>query len=369
MDEPPLPALLSQLLVAFTIEFDNASEQRIPHRSAVGPAAGGAGPWLVSQAMWANFLRFVDGREAPLEELKGPARMTNFAGLRRWGYLRVGPEPRRVVRLTAAGEQAAEIFRPLAGEIEDRWTKRFGTPEIAALRDALGTVLNHADRALPRYLPVTAVQVLRPVTWWADVREDPGALDLSALMAQVLLLFNHGYERVPKSRGTGNDRPAGMLALPVAANALRVLRPLDGVPIRDLPRLAGVAREQIAGSMKLLSRLELVIQEPDPSGRGKRALLTSAGADAQERYRRVVAAVVDGWRSRFGSSVVDGLVSALSAVRGQSSALADGLTPEPSGWRANPPYTSLTKALLADPAAGLPHYPMVSHRGGYPDGS
>jgi hypothetical protein len=25
--------------------------------------------------------------------------------------------------------------------------------------------------------------------------------------------------------------------------------------------------------------------------------------------------------------------------------------------------------MLADPAATLPHYPMVSHRGGYPDGS
>jgi hypothetical protein len=354
----PLSAGLAQLLVAFTIEFDNESEQRIPHRSAVGPAAGGRGPWLVSQAMWANFLRLVDRGGAPFEELKGPARMTNFAGLQRWGYLRVGPEPRRVVRLTAAGEQAAEIFRPLAGEIEDRWTKRFGTPQIAALRDALGTVLNHADRALPRHLPVTAVQVLRPVTWWADVREDPDRLDLSALLAQVLLLFTDGYDR------------AGKLPLPVAANALRVLPPgPGGVPIRDLPRLAGVAREQIAGSVKLLSRLELVVQVPDPAGRGRRAVLTSRGVGAQERYHRIVAEVSDAWRARFGEPVVDGLVSALSAVRDQSSALAEGLTPQPSGWRANPPYTSLTKALLADPAAGLPHYPMVSHRGGYPDGS
>jgi hypothetical protein len=354
----PLPAGLAQLLVAFTIEFDNAFEERIPHRTAVGPAAGGRGPWLVSQAMWANFLRFVDQGEAPFEELKGPARMTNFGGLRRWGYVRVGPEPRRVVRLTANGEHAAEIFRPLAGEIEDRWTSRFGTPEIAALREALGTVLNHADRALPRYLPVTAVQILRPVRWWADIREDPARLDLSALLAQVLLLFTHGYDQVAD------------LPLQVAANALRVVPPgPDGVPIRDLPRLAGVAREQIASSVKLLERLELLVQEPDPSGRGKRAVLTARGAGSQERYRRVVAGVSDAWRARFGEQVVDGLVSALSAVRSQSNALIEGLTPEPSGWRANPPYTSLTKALLADPAAALPHYPMVSHRGGYPDGS
>jgi len=25
--------------------------------------------------------------------------------------------------------------------------------------------------------------------------------------------------------------------------------------------------------------------------------------------------------------------------------------------------------MIADPAGTLPHYPMVSHRGGYPDGS
>jgi hypothetical protein len=353
----PLPALLSQLLVAFTIEFDNASEQRIPHRSARGPAAGGRGPWLVSQPMWANFLRFVDHHEAPFEEVKGPARMTNFGGLLRWGYVLVGPEPRRVVRLSPAGERAAEVFRPLAGEIESRWTTRFGTPEIGALRDALGTVLNHADRALPRYLPVTAVQVQRPVAWWADVREDPARLDLSALLAQVLLLFTHAYDQ------------SGKLTQPVAANALRVLRAGEGVPIRDLPRLAGVAREQIAGSIKLLDRIEMLVQEPDPSGRGKRAVLTERGAGAQERYRRIVTAVEDGWRERFGKDVVDRLAEAAAAVRDQRDALAEGLTPEPSGWRANPPYTLFTKALLADPAAGLPHYPIVSHRGGYPDGS
>ena len=43
--------------------------------------------------------------------------------------------------------------------------------------------------------------------------------------------------------------------------------------------------------------------------------------------------------------------------------------PHPDGWRANPPYARLTQAMIADPAGALPHYPMVSHRGGYPDGS
>ncbi len=43
--------------------------------------------------------------------------------------------------------------------------------------------------------------------------------------------------------------------------------------------------------------------------------------------------------------------------------------PYPGGWRAHPPYLRLTQAMIADPAGTLPHYPMVSHRGGYPDGS
>jgi GntR family transcriptional regulator len=56
----PLTALLSQVLVAFTIEADNELEHRLPHRTTRGPAASSRrGPWLVSLVMWSNFLRFV----------------------------------------------------------------------------------------------------------------------------------------------------------------------------------------------------------------------------------------------------------------------------------------------------------------------
>jgi hypothetical protein len=366
----PLPALLSQLLVAFTIEFDNTAEQRIPHRTARGPAAGRTGLWLVSQAMWANFLRFVDGRDLPLDDLDGPARMTNLGGLTRWGYLRIGPEPRRIVRLTPAGRSAADVFRPLAAEIETRWAARFGTPEIAALRGALGAILDGADRALPRHLPVTAVQAPRAPGWWVDAREDPSpaVLDLSALLAQVLLLFTAAYDEARVAGGGGAARE-GALALPVAANALRVLTPGAAVPVRDLPRLAGVSREQIASSVILLERAGHLVLEPDPAARGKRARLTGAGAAGQDRHRRIVAGVEQAWRERFGGAAIDRLTRALAGVRDQPGALVETLTPPPAGWRANSPYTSLTKALLANPAAGLPHYPMVSHRGGYPDGS
>jgi hypothetical protein len=48
--------------------------------------------------------------------------------------------------------------------------------------------------------------------------------------------------------------------------------------------------------------------------------------------------------------------------------LAEGMTPSAAGWRANPPYRNAFAAVLANPEL-LPWYPMVSHRGGFPDGS
>ena len=57
------------------------------------------------------------------------------------------------------------------------------------------------------------------------------------------------------------------------------------------------------------------------------------------------------------------------ADAGGQQRIAAGLVPYPGGWRAHPPYLSQTEAMLADPAAALPYYPMVSHRGGFPDGS
>jgi hypothetical protein len=49
------------VLVAFTIECDNEFERQMPHRTSnYGSTAGqGAGPWLVSMAMWWTCMRFV----------------------------------------------------------------------------------------------------------------------------------------------------------------------------------------------------------------------------------------------------------------------------------------------------------------------
>jgi len=139
-DDLPLPTLLSRLLIAFTTEFDNEAEHRLEHRTTVGTAGGtGRGPWLVSQAMWANFMQFVDGDGVPLPEVDDLARITNLAGLQRWGYVTVGPDPTggrpapprrdRIVRPTRAGRRAQEVW--------DRWrasSRTAGAPGSAGRR-------------------------------------------------------------------------------------------------------------------------------------------------------------------------------------------------------------------------------------------
>ena len=136
-----LPTLLSQVLVAFTIECDNESEHRIAHSTTRGQASDSRrGPWLVSQAMWANFMQFIDADGVPLSEVEGLAAITNLAGMKRWGYVVVEPDPADdrpeplrsdlVVRPTRAGRKAQEIWQPLADEIEQRWQGR-QAPRVA----------------------------------------------------------------------------------------------------------------------------------------------------------------------------------------------------------------------------------------------
>ena len=136
-----LSALLSQALVAFTIEFDNEAEHRLPHRTTDHGASGqaGDGAWLVSLVMWENCLRHVTDQPITVGELETRARTgTNLDGMRRWGYITIDgtarkihkgrPGPDAVLRATAAGLRAragvAAAARPhraaLAGTLRHR---------------------------------------------------------------------------------------------------------------------------------------------------------------------------------------------------------------------------------------------------------
>jgi methyltransferase (TIGR00027 family) len=164
----PLSALLSQALIAFTIEFDNEAEHRLPHRTTSHGRSGhgdGDATWLVSLAMWENCMRYVTGEPITVADLEARARTrTNLDGMRRWGYVTIDgtatkvhsgrPGPDAVLRATAAGLRAREIWRPLAGHVEQRWRERFGADQVAGLRDPLIGMVSRLDPGLPDCLPI-----------------------------------------------------------------------------------------------------------------------------------------------------------------------------------------------------------------------
>jgi DNA-binding MarR family transcriptional regulator len=267
--------------------------------------------------------------------------------MQRWGYIRVEPAD-QTVHPEPGGRRAQEVWRPLAGEIEERWRERLGDAAIDELRQALSRV---ADPALPLYLPVLG---------YADgmraghVRAAPGAVaeDLAALLSQALLSFTLEYEE------------ESALSLALSASVVRVLS-ADWAPVRDLPARSGVSKEAITAAVGFLQRNGYVAVQPDSAGGSKMVRLTEQGLAAQAQHDRLVKAVERRWRKRLGAGF-DRLSKAL--ITGQQLAL--GLRPYPDGWRAaRNPYRARTQAVLADPASALPRYPMVLHRGGYPDGS
>ena len=381
----PLPTLLSQLLVAFTVEFDNEFEHRMAHWTTKGGRAArpkGA-PWLVSQVMWVNVMQYLDGESISVGELhaRSKTRADSLTGLERWKYLGVTPadgaarvsgaavaasahSERFLVRPTSVGREAQAVWRPLAAEVEARWVRRFGPEIIEELRRALQAVRAQFEVALPQYLPIVFPTqngkvgrslLLEPVSG-TEAAETTGLVatasaDLSVLLAQVLLQFALDYEADAK------------VSLAIAANTLRVLDE-TGVLVRDLPRLTGVSKEAHSMALGFLARRECLVLESDSSPRrGKRARLTPRGKLSQDRYHRLLAKTEADWKDRFGADTIDRLRRSLLQVVGgeeplRGSALLEGLTPYADGWRAS-----------SKPAETLPHFPMVLHRGGYPDGS
>jgi hypothetical protein len=346
----PLPTLLSQPLVAYTIELDHLFETRMPHRTAESRRSGGApdGPLLTSYAMWANFLRHADDGRT-LREVREAAFITSKtlhvvgAGMERWGYVTVGPGKGedRPISLTAGGRLARSTWAPLPDEVDGRWRERYG--ELARpLADVLPP-----ESSFPRFLPVARYEAgLRAEI--ADDREAAApATDLSVgeLLAQVLLAFTVEYE-------AESD-----LSLAEAAVFLRVLS-AEAVPVREVPRATGVSKEAVAFGTKFLARRGLA---EVTAGAGGHVTLTNAGLEAKERHGALLAEVERRWRKRLGTPL-DAVRALLEGLVGDgtlaSSPLAAAVTPPPGTWRAKREQPAL-----------LPHHPLVLHRGGYPDGS
>ena len=310
-------------------------------------------------------MRHVTDEPITVGELVTRARTgTNLDGMRRWGYITIDgtarkihkgrPGPDAVLRATARGLRARQIWLPLPGLVEQRWRERFGAGEVARLPDALIAVVSQLDPGLPDCLPILGAALLSqgpdPALPPRPDGADLAALPLSALLSRVLLSFAIEYEC-----------EAGQ-SLAVSANVLRVLG-ADGTRRRDLPALTGTSKEAVRWATGILIREHLAAEDPDPAAsRGRVARLTSAGLEAQRCHDELAGTIEQRWRERFAERAIGALRASLellaTAPGGEPPRLFRGLEPYPDNWR----------AAVRRPAT-LPHYPMVLHRGGYPDGS
>jgi hypothetical protein len=369
--QTPLPALLSQAFVAFTIEVDNEAEQNVAHKTTSFGASGGRqAAWLTSLAMWFNCLRgLADAGELTVAQLEQRSRMsTNLDGMRRWGYITIdgvgrvtrgAPRPQAkagsLLALTRRGAEAEAIWRRLPGEVERRWRERFGGREIDRLRAGLVAVAREVEAPLPDFMPILRRGLdLEPETRSRSPQERDADehLPLVSLLARVLIAWTRDHEREVR------------LPLAVWSNLVRVLDIDAPVAVRELPALTGVSKEATAMLIGLMEKAHCMIVELRPGAqRGKQVRLSAErGARALAGGRRRIEDTDRLWEARYGVGGVAALIDVLEPIVGDgtraASPLFAGLTPPPGSWRARTRPTQL-----------LPWYPMVSHRGGYPDGS
>ena len=365
-EELPLSALLSQAFVAFTIEFDNEFEHRVPHRTTNHGFTPGhpRAPWLVSMAMWNNYLQYVpeEGIAAgDLQRLLGISNKGMQVWLKRlgrgWSYVRLDPPPaEKVTRIapetrigwTAGGLLALRAWRPLTAEIEGRWRERFGAETFALLLERLRAVYHGLDAGIPDFFTVLEYDSARRQRTAPQLPLE--LVPIPRLLAKALKAWAREFEG-----RTG-------VPLEVCANLLCVCGD-EGVRLRDLPGLTHLSVEGVAGAIRGAHYARPVLARVAPApGRGKLIVPTPAGMRAREQQRAAEQAIDRLWRERLGEVTVSGLRSALERIAAADAngepALRKGLAPYPDCWRASLP-----------PLAGLPRFPMVSHRGGFPDGS
>ncbi len=240
----PLSTLLSQALVAHTIELDNEFERRL--------AESGESARVTSVVMWSNFLRFV-GDGITVGELTDSAGLpkarvlSNLGGMERWRYVFVAPasadqppKERRegwgsarglrgdwLVHPTPAGRVAREIWPTLFEEIEQRWRLRFGADTVGELRGSLESIVGRLDLDLPEYPPIVASTDALAAGFSPRPRSrSPVPVQLGTLLAQALLALTLDFES------------SSELSLPLSANFVRVLDEV-GVLVRDIPACGG----------------------------------------------------------------------------------------------------------------------------------
>lgn len=333
----PLSALLSQTLIAFTLDFDRELAARC--RIAGAPASA------ATLAMWSNVMRFlgderVDERRLP--GLSGVPKATihsMVACLDRHGWITVQTTPAaartRLIGLAPKGRDLQPAWRPLLDLIEQRWNGRYGEDGTSHLRSSLAAVVSQLDAELPYYPMFSAVVALNIAS-----NPRPGEvgrsfeIPLSALLSQVLIAFTVEFERLMAIKTNGSHQ-----FLPGYANVMRLLRE-EGLPIRHLRAQSGVSGPAMRILAKLLEKYGWTVLEPDPSdARRRRIGLTRRGREIGDECQRTLAVVEQRWHAQLGSETMVRLRESL-------------------------------EELIFHLDGALPHFPMaMAHRGGTPTGS
>ncbi|HKV47961.1 MAG TPA: hypothetical protein VJN69_07710 [Candidatus Acidoferrales bacterium] len=392
----PLSALLSQMLVAFTVEFDNEFERQIAE-------AGHPGARL-SLVVWSNLIRFIPPEGISVREIVSNSLLEQteiklmLGCLERWGFVALqagsvqqAPQVRvrgafavrdgfgsgrginveSLVRLTETrGEKARQIWPPLFELIESRWRERFGADEVAHFRDCLAHIADQLDVELPHGF--TDIRYRRREFPTRRSRNS-SKFSLPTLLAQALFAFAIEFER----------ESAAPLAL--CANAIRVL---GEQPTREgeIPRLTGSSPETSGIGWQL--KPYIVVERAPSTERGKVVRLSSRGLEEQRRYGRLVAEIEKRWQSRFGKEHVEGLRDSLEALldaeKGEHLMLSEGLIPPSGTVRAGDISPALgrrdigsaakqrardlvaqTEDFVRDPTGTLPHYPLWDMNRGF----
>jgi DNA-binding MarR family transcriptional regulator len=315
--------------------------------------------------MYLNCLKHLPDEGITVRELERRARTgTNLNGMLRWGYLWMAPSPMDtrtkppmadwLIGPTTAGSAAKQVWEPLFEAIERRWEKRFGWDQIEELRSTLRAVVMELPASLPNCMPILGFGLSmkgkpgkKGDSAVADA-EPVEELKLVELLARALVAFALEFEDAAK------------LSLALCADVLRVINE-KGVRVRDLPSLSGVSKEAIAMALGFMEKRGLCIEEQESAGKPRVIRLTAKGRAAQIGYVLAEKEIEARWAKLFGEKLPC-LRRALEKLLGDSgrdqAELLMSAEPQKGCWRAEVPGPKI-----------LPWFPMVLHRGGYPDGS
>jgi hypothetical protein len=382
--ERPLSALLSQILVAFTIEVDNAFELRMR-------AAGSSGAGL-SLVVWSNLLQYAR-QELSVGDLVAES-LCDFRSVRhmlgcleRWEVVALGHDaedkrPERegwgsgrginlstLIQPKRPALQASELWPEVLAAVEKRWRDRFGVDEIGHLRVSLAKIIGQTDLALPRgFIDIRE----RKGPFRSKALEGTHTLPLATLLAQALMLFALEFE------------PQSTAPLALAANTVRVLSETP-VPAGDLATLTGCSPEMAGIGWQIKP---YIVVKPARLNVGKLVSLSPRGLSVQENYQRLAREIEKSWEKKFGEDAVRSLRnSCLYLFReGKEGGilLSEALVPPLGVVRSGVALPALgrrvvraaaqkrmrdmvrqTEAFVSDPAGSLPHYPMWDMNRGF----